>query len=130
MQKIQSLLRMSNEEKKSNVALSMCLIRPKTSKRKISNNIEEMRFYHEIHNYQVKQKLLLETIKKMIKSYNKCIEMSKQSSQPKSNYFEDIKLVVSHFVINYLCLIKYTIPSREHETVSLNSYICSKMFLF
>jgi len=109
MKKTQSL-RISNAEKKSNYTFSTYTIRPKTSKRKIDNNIKEKLFQAKIQTYKAKQKVLLDNIKEVIKVYKKCIKMSNQSSQPKCKYFEDIELVVSYFVINYLCLINtYTI---------------------
>jgi len=114
MKKTQSL-RISNAEKKSNYTFSTYTIRPKTSKRKIDNNIKEKLFQSEIQTYKAKQKILLDNIKEVIKVYKKCIKMSNQSSQPKSKYFEDIELVVSYFVINYLCLIKYTIVTNMKQ---------------
>jgi len=120
MNRTQSL-RMSNGVKKSNHKFTTYPIPPKTSKRKIYNNIKEKLLQAKIHNYKAKQKVLLDDIKEVIKVYKKCTKMSKQSTQPKSTYFEDIQLVVSYFVINYLHLIKYTIYSPEHEKCSLNS---------
>jgi len=105
MKKTQSS-RISNGEKKFNYTFSTYPIRPKTSKRKIDNNIKEKLFQAQIHTYKAKQKVLLDNIKEVIKVYKKCIKMSKQSSQPKNTYFEDIELVVSYFVINYLFVIK------------------------
>ncbi|CAI6346031.1 unnamed protein product [Macrosiphum euphorbiae] len=97
MKKTQSL-RISNREKKSNYTFSTYPIRPKTSKRKIDNNIKEKLFQAKIQTYKAKQKALLDNIKELIKAYKKCIKTSNQSSQPKSKYFEDIELVVVRIV--------------------------------
>jgi len=99
MNKTQSL-QTFNAEKKSNYKLSTYLIRPKTSQRKIENNIKEKLFQAKIHTYKTKQKAVLDNIKEVIKLYQKCIKMSKQTFQPKSNYFEDVELVVSYVVPN------------------------------
>ena len=106
MKKTQSL-QTSNGEKKPNYKFATYHRRPKASQQKINNNIKEKLFQAEIYTYKAKQKVLLNNIKEVIRVYKKCIEMSKKCSQPKSKYFEDIKLVVSYFVINYLCLINY-----------------------
>lgn len=109
MKKTQSL-RISNGEKKSNYTFPTYPIRPTTSRRKIHNDIKEKLFQAKIHTFKAKQIVLLDNIKELIKVYKKCIKMSKQSSQPKSKYFEDIELVVSYIVINYLSLLEiYTI---------------------
>ncbi|XP_027849465.1 uncharacterized protein LOC114129041 [Aphis gossypii] len=97
MKKTQSL-RTSNGEKKSNYKFTTYPIRPKVSQRKIDNNIKEKLFQAKIHTYKVKQKVLLDNIKEIISVYKKCIQMSKQMSQPKRKYFEDVELVVDRIV--------------------------------
>jgi len=110
-----------SEEIESNNTISTHPIRPKTGKRLFRNKIKDDLFEAEISNYKAKQKLLLDNIKKMIKVYNKCIIISKEISQPKS--FEDIELVVSYFVINYQCLVNYTIAAnmKQFHAVSVRS---------
>jgi len=107
MKKTQNLR--TNGEKKSNYKITTYPIRPKVSKRKIDNNIKEKLFQAKIHSYKAKQKVLLDNIKEVITVYKKCIHMSKQISQPKSKYFEDVELVVS-YLINYINILgRYTL---------------------
>jgi hypothetical protein len=107
MKKTQNLR--TNGEKISNYKITTYPIRPKVSKRKIDNNIKEKLFQAKIHSYKAKQKVLLDNIKEVITVYKKCIHMSKQISQPKSKYFEDVELVVS-YLINYNNILgRYTL---------------------
>lgn len=96
MKKTQSV-QTSNGEKKSNHKLVTYPTRPKSSQRKIDNNIKEKLFQAKVHTYSAKQKGLLDNIKELIKVYKQCIKMSKHTSLPKSKYFEDIELVVSYY---------------------------------
>jgi len=111
MKKTQSL-RTSNGEKKSNYKFTTYPIRPKVSQRKIDNNIKEKLFQAKIHTYKVKQKVLLDNIKEIITIYKKCIQMSKQMSQPKRKYFEDVELVVS-YIINYISSWLHTLAASR-----------------
>ncbi|XP_060867526.1 uncharacterized protein LOC132942867 [Metopolophium dirhodum] len=118
MKKTQSL-RISNGEKKSNYTFSTYTIRPKTSKRKIDNNIKEKLFQAKIQTYKAKQKVLFDNIKEVIKMYKKCMKISNQSSQPKSKYFENIELVVARIVDEAFGSRGQVHDRIDEETVSM-----------
>ncbi|XP_022180037.1 uncharacterized protein LOC111040420 [Myzus persicae] len=110
-------LRMSNGKKKSNYKFTTYPIRSKTSQRKIDNNIQEKLFQAKIHTYKAKQKVLLDNIKEVIKVHKKCIKMSKQSTQPKNRYFEDIELVVARIVDEAFGVRVQTHDKNDEETI-------------
>lgn len=69
-------------------------IQPKTSGRRINNNIKEKLFQLKLNNYEAKQKELLNNFIELNKIYRKCVTLSKTVSLPKNKHLEDIEYVV------------------------------------
>lgn len=72
------------------------IIQPKTSRRKINNNIKEKLFQSKLNAYKSKQDELLRNFEELNRIYRKCTELSKMVSQPKNKYLEDIERVVNY----------------------------------
>lgn len=62
--------------------------------RLIRNNIQEKLFIAKLNDYKSKQKKLLKKSKNLIKTYEKCIKMAKQTDSPNQMHIDDIEHVV------------------------------------
>ncbi|VVC30888.1 Hypothetical protein CINCED_3A025731 [Cinara cedri] len=71
-------------------------IQPKTSKRKIDNNIKEKLFQSKLNAYKAKQNELLTNFAELSQLYYKCVKLSKTVCPPKSKYVGDIETAVNY----------------------------------
>lgn len=62
--------------------------------RLIDNNIQETLFISKLHDYKAKQKELLNKCTELIKEYEKCKQLAKQTSSTKHKDIEEIEHVV------------------------------------
>lgn len=92
-------LQQLNEKKKSK---STFTIRPKISRQKISNNINEKRFLSKMYEFKDKQRILLKNSLKLIETHQKCVHLSKHASLSQKINIEDIEHVV---IYNYIKLV-------------------------
>jgi hypothetical protein len=60
----------------------------------IGNNIQEKLFISKLHDYKAKQKELLKTSTKLIKTHEKCIKLAKETGSTKLKNIEKIEHVV------------------------------------
>lgn len=88
-----------NGKKKSKYKYVLYPVRPKTSARKIGNNIQEKLFQAKLYAYEVKQKEMIMDAREMIKIYQKCELLSKKMTSPNNQiYLEDIEHVVIYCI--------------------------------
>lgn len=87
-------LNILKRKKKSKDSYTRYLVQPKTSQRKIGNNIQEKLYRAKLKAYTDKEKSLVRGFKKLKKIYQKSIKLSKNNTIAKNKYPEDIEQVV------------------------------------
>lgn len=93
-------LKILKGKKKSKHKWTKYTVLPKTSKRKIGNNIQEKLYQANFYEYYDKQIVLRNNLIKLTEIYQKCSKLSKTISLAKYRNLEDIEHVVMYSISN------------------------------